>query len=130
MIKRLALAAISAVLVLSASADAKVSYGGGDSTRTCLKPSARALLGRIEAHFGRVQLVSTCRRGARIRGTGKLSKHATGEAIDFKVPGRNKAEVIRWLKANHHGGGIMTYRNFNHIHVDVGHRFVRLGARG
>lgn len=130
MLKRLLLAMIAAVLVFGASADAKVSFTGTDGSRTCLKPSARALLARIEAQFGRVQIVSTCRRGARIRGTGKRSKHATGEAIDFSVPGRNKAEVVRWLRANHHSGGIMTYRNFSHIHVDVGYRYVRLGARG
>lgn len=130
MLKRSLLAACAAVLLFSVSADAKVSYSGSTASVSCLKPAAKALLGRIQAQFGRVQIVSTCRNGARIRGTGKRSKHATGEAIDFKVPGRTTAEVVRWLKANHHGGGIMTYRNFSHIHVDVGYRYVRLGARG
>lgn len=130
MIKRLLIATSAAVLMFGSSADAKLSNGGSDQPRTCLKPSARALLARIEGQFGRVQIVSTCRRGARIRGTGKVSKHASGEAIDFKVNGRNKAEVVRWLIANHHSGGIMTYRRQSHIHVDVGYRFVRLGAAG
>ena len=51
--------------------------------------------------------------------------HASGQAIDFRVPGK-KAEVVRWLIANHHSGGVMTYSDMNHIHVDVGPRFVAL----
>jgi len=100
-----------------------------DRLRTCLKPAARALLDRIEAEFGRMEIVSTCRPGARIAGTGRNSKHATGEAIDFNA-GRRKGDVVRWLIANHKSGGIMTYAGMSHIHVDVGHRFVALNAHG
>jgi hypothetical protein len=98
-----------------------------DRVRACLKPAARALLERIEAEFGPMQIISTCRPGARIAGTGRISKHATGEAIDFNA-GRRKAEVVRWLIANHKSGGIMTYADMSHIHVDVGYRFVALNA--
>jgi Peptidase M15 len=98
-----------------------------DRLRTCLKPAARALLERIEAEFGPMQIISTCRPGARIAGTGRISKHATGEAIDFSA-GRRKADVVRWLIANHKSGGIMTYADMSHIHVDVGYRFVALNA--
>lgn len=104
------------------------SYGGGAS-RSCLKASARALLNRIESRFGRVQVISTCRKGATIRGTGKPSKHRYGLAVDFKAPGR-KAAIVSWLRKNHSGGGTMTYSNHGHIHVDIGYRFVKLGARG
>jgi uncharacterized protein YcbK (DUF882 family) len=80
-----------------------------------------------------VQVISTCRPGARIATTGKVSKHASGQAIDFRVPGR-KAEVISWLRQNHNAGGTMTYSDMDHIHVDVGARFVALnrpsGRRG
>ena len=100
-----------------------------DRLRTCLKPAARALLERIEAEFGRMEIISTCRPGARIAGTGRISKHATGEAIDFNA-GRRKGDVVRWLIANHKAGGIMTYAGMSHIHVDVGHRFVALNAHG
>ena len=98
-----------------------------DRLRACLKPAARALLERIEAEFGPMQIISTCRPGARIAGTGRISKHATGEAIDFNA-GRRKGEVVRWLIANHKAGGIMTYAGMSHIHVDVGYRFVSLNA--
>ena len=96
----------------------------GTST-TCLTSAARNLLGRIRNHFGNVEIVSTCRPGAVIAGTRTPSKHASGQAIDFRVPGK-KAEVVRWLIANHHSGGVMTYSDMNHIHVDVGPRFVAL----
>jgi uncharacterized protein YcbK (DUF882 family) len=76
-----------------------------------------------------VTIVSTCRPGARIRGTGKRSKHASGEAIDFLAPSGRKGEVISWLMANHRSGGIMTYPGMNHIHVDIGYRFVSLAGR-
>ena len=92
---------------------------------TCLTSAARNLLGRIGNHFGNVEIVSTCRPGAVIEGTRTPSKHASGQAIDFRVPGK-KAEVVRWLIANHHSGGVMTYSDMNHIHVDVGPRFVAL----
>ena len=92
---------------------------------TCLTSAARNLLGRIRSHFGNVELDSTCRPGARIARTRTPSKHASGQANDFRVPGR-KGEVVRWLIANHHSGGVMTYNDMDHIHVDVGPHFVAL----
>jgi uncharacterized protein YcbK (DUF882 family) len=101
-------------------------YKGGSGTSTsCLTSSAQNLLSRIRSQFGNVQIISTCRPGARIAGSGRPSKHASGQAIDFRVPGR-KAEVVRWLTANHRSGGTMTYRDMDHVHVDVGSRFVAL----
>lgn len=135
MITRLCLAFLSALWVLAAAsgeAEARVSYkgsGGASASRGCLTSSARALLNRIEARFGSVQIVSTCRPGARIRGTGKRSKHASGEAIDFNAPRGKKGEIVRWLMANHRSGGTMTYPGMNHIHVDIGYRFVSLAGR-
>ncbi|MBS0239044.1 MAG: DUF882 domain-containing protein [Proteobacteria bacterium] len=96
----------------------------GDSI-TCLTSEARNLLARIRSKFNNVQIVSTCRPGAKIAGTNYPSKHASGQAIDFRVPGR-KAEVVQWLIANHKNGGTMTYNDMDHIHVDVGARFVAL----
>lgn len=104
----------------------KIAGLSGTST-TCLTPEARNLLARIRARFSNVEIVSTCRPGARIAGTNRISKHASGQAIDFRVPGR-KGEVVNWLIANDRMGGIMTYRDMDHIHVDVGPRFVALNA--
>jgi uncharacterized protein YcbK (DUF882 family) len=97
------------------------------TARGCLRPAARTLLERIEATFGRLHIISTCRPGARIAGSGRISKHASGEAIDFNAPSGRKAELVRWLIANHKSGGTMTYSGMSHIHVDVGQHFVALG---
>jgi hypothetical protein len=103
--------------------------GGGGASRGCLQASARALLDRIEAQFGPVSVISTCRPGARIAGSGKPSKHGFGLAVDFEAGGR-KGAIVNWLKANHHAGGTMTYARMSHIHVDIGPRFVSLGSGG
>jgi hypothetical protein len=100
------------------------------TSRTCLSGAARNLLARIEAEFGAVGIVSTCRPGAVIAGSGRPSRHASGNAIDFNAPSGRKADVVRWLIANHRSGGVMTYARMNHIHVDIGHRFVALSAGG
>lgn len=102
------------------------SYSEGSGTsRSCLTSEARNLLGRIQAQFGKVEIVSTCRPGARIATSGRPSRHASGQAIDFRVSGRKKA-VVAWLINNHHSGGTMTYSDMDHIHVDVGSHFVAL----
>lgn len=100
---------------------------GASASRSCLTGAARNLLSRIERQFGTMQVVSTCRPGARIAGTGRISRHASGNAVDFNAGGR-KGAVIRWLIANHHSGGTMTYAHSGHVHVDIGHRFVSLAG--
>jgi hypothetical protein len=98
-----------------------------DAPRSCLTREARQLLETIEARFGPVRLVSTCRRGAMIRGTNRLSRHASGNAVDFDA-GPRKAEIVQWLIANHRDGGVMTYANMEHIHVDIGPAFVSIAG--
>ncbi len=100
---------------------------GASSSRSCLSAAARGLLARIEQQFGAMQVVSTCRPGARIAGTGHMSRHASGNAVDFSA-GSRKGAVIQWLLANHHQGGTMTYPRMDHIHVDIGPRFVSLSG--
>ena len=104
-------------------------HGGASTSRACLSSAARGLLARIEQRFGAMQIVSTCRPGARVAGSGRPSRHASGNAIDFNAGGR-KGEVVSWLMANH-SGGVMTYPGMSHIHVDIGPRYVSLagGAR-
>ncbi len=103
--------------------------GGASASRSCLKAPAAALLARIEQQFGAVKVISTCRPGARIAGSGRPSKHGFGLAVDFDA-GSRKAAIVNWLRANHHSGGTMTYARMSHIHVDIGPRFVSLGAGG
>lgn len=98
-----------------------------EAPRRCLKPAARALLDRIEQTFGAVQVISTCRPGALIAGTNHPSRHASGNAVDFKADTR-KGAIIQWLLANHRAGGVMTYAGMDHIHIDIGPRFVSLAG--
>lgn len=104
---------------------ASTSRTGGEASRSCLTSAARSILNKIEAQFGHVEIVSTCRPGARIATSGRPSKHGSGQAIDFRVRGK-KSQVVQWLRNNHGNGGTMTYSDMDHIHVDVGHHFVAL----
>jgi uncharacterized protein YcbK (DUF882 family) len=59
-----------------------------------------------------------------------LSRHASGNAVDFNAPKGRKTEVVRWLISDHRSGGVMTYATMNHIRVDIGRRFVALNSGG
>jgi len=121
-------AAVFGGLAISSAAIAAESSGGGNSTSiSCLTPPARALILRIEAQFGPMEVISTCRPGAVVRDTGRPSRHASGNAVDF-IAGNRKGAVVAWLIANHGGGGTMTYPDSPHIHVDVGPHWVQLAG--
>jgi hypothetical protein len=96
-----------------------------EAPRACLTAPARALLERIERAFGPVQVVSTCRPGATVAGTWRASRHASGNAVDFRA-GSRKAAIVAWLVANHRSGGTMTYAGTDHVHVDIGPHFVSI----
>lgn len=130
MTKRIRSACVGVALTfvgLAVPVTSEAHAAGASSSRSCLSSAARSLLGRIEQKFGAMQLVSTCRPGARIAGTGHMSRHASGNAVDFNA-GSRKGAVIQWLLANHHSGGTMTYPNMDHVHVDIGPRFVSLAG--
>jgi hypothetical protein len=99
--------------------------GGGN--RRGLTRAMLALLDRIESRFGPVYVISGYRPGARIATTGRISRHASGNAADIDA-GSRKGAIVKWLIANHHSGGTMTYADMGHIHVDIGAHFVSLGA--
>lgn len=88
----------------------------------CMPGELRSVISRISAKFGPVQVISTHRPGARIRGSGKSSYHASCRAVDFHPPRGKYGAVLAWLKANHNGG-LGTYScNLHHIHIDTGPR--------
>jgi hypothetical protein len=126
--------ALAAAVLVAPAAEAKRYKGdmsdrsmtSAGTSRSCLTSAARALLNRIEDRFGSVQIVSTCRPGAKIAGSGRPSRHASGNAIDFNAPRGKKGAIVKWLAANHHSGGTMTYSGMDHIHVDIGYHFVSL----
>ena len=93
--------------------------GQPTASRSCLAPDAQAVLTNLEARFGPVRVVSTCRPGAKIAGTNKPSHHASGRAVDFIAPRGRKAEIVRWLY-QHNSGLVMTYARMGHVHFDTG----------
>lgn len=129
--------ALAAVVAQAPSAEAKRYKGdvsgrsmtSSGTSRSCLTSDARGLLNRIESRFGGVSIISTCRPGAKIAGSGRPSRHASGNAIDFNAPRGKKSEIVRWLASNHNNGGTMTYSGMSHIHVDIGYHFVSLASR-
>ncbi len=155
MIKRLSTAAIGVALIFSATSVEARPYFGFDgrtygepakapnwgrpqsnvprvaddkgAPRKCLTSAVHAVLDKIEARFGPVKVISTCRPGARIAGSGRISRHASGNAVDFEA-GSRKGAIINWLVANHKTGGTMTYADMSHIHIDVGQHFVSLAG--
>lgn len=114
-------------VVANAAAPIKPDPRSASTSRSCLTSEARALLQRIESQFGSVKVISTCRPGATIAGTGRPSRHASGNAVDFNA-GSRKETILRWLIANHRSGGTMTYPGLDHIHVDIGRHFVSLAG--
>jgi len=92
-----------------------------DASNSCLPGALRSKLSQINKQFGRVSVLSTYRRGARMP-NGRSSFHASCQAVDFRPPSGKYAQVAKWLKANH-GGGVGTYScGLNHIHIDSGPR--------
>jgi hypothetical protein len=92
-----------------------------DASSSCLPSSLKSRIAQINQKFGRVSVISTYRRGARMP-SGRRSFHASCQAVDFKPPSGKYAQVAGWLKANH-GGGVGTYScGLHHIHIDSGPR--------
>ena len=88
----------------------------GQSTK-CLPPQIKRVLSDLK-RFGRVEIISTYRKGAIIAGTHKRSKHASCRAVDFHLHGNRKA-AMRWLLAQ--PIEIITYGGaMHHIHIATG----------
>ena len=113
-------AVLVAALTLGALPGLSPAASAATSSTSCLPASVRATLGQIERKFGRIQVVSTHRPGARIAGTGNTSYHASCRAADFDAPRGKHAAVLSWLQSNF-SGGIGTYScGMHHIHIDNG----------
>ncbi len=89
-------------------------------TSECLPRDLKLKLRQIESRWGSVRLISVHRPGARVKGSGRPSRHASCRAVDFHPPKGSYREVARWLKENHQGG-VGTYSGrLSHIHIDDG----------
>lgn len=91
---------------------------GNSVSRACLTAQTRAVLAQFEGQFGPVKVISTCRPGAVIAGSGRPSQHRYGKAVDFVPPPGQRAAIISWLRQNANGA-VITYRS-GHVHFDTG----------
>lgn len=119
--------AIALVFVMSGDLHARGGCGTSTSPNS-LSMQARSLWYRIKATFPDAEIVSAYRCGARIAGTGHVSYHASGNAIDWTT--RNYRAGIAWSRANA-SGLTMTYGGMSHIHSDVGryHTYAHAGGK-
>ncbi len=106
--------AMVAAFLLSQTLDARA------ASTNCLPASLKSRLSELNSKFGGLKVISTNRKGARIRGSRRRSKHSGCKAVDFKI--RNKWAAYRWLSKNHHGGVGVYSGKCSHIHIDVGER--------
>jgi uncharacterized protein YcbK (DUF882 family) len=108
------LAFLLATAILPASAQAH----GSSASRSCLTAQTRQVLSGLEARFGAMRVISTCRPGAVIAGSGQPSQHRYGKAVDFMPSPGKRGAVMAWLRSNA-GGAVITYAS-GHIHFDTG----------
>jgi hypothetical protein len=104
-------------------------HSGASASRACLTAQTRAVLAQMEGQFGPVKVISTCRPGAVIAGSGRPSQHRYGKAVDFVPPPGRRAAMMQWLRGRA-GGAVITYRS-GHVHFDTGSsRYVGCGDCG
>lgn len=101
-------------------------YQAASASRLCLTAQTASILSALEARVGRISIVSTCRAGAVIAGSGKPSYHRYGMAVDFNTS--NKSAAIAFLKTQ--PVLVMTYSTHNHIHFNTGQKGTILAANG
>jgi hypothetical protein len=113
---RAALGALVALPIISAAMPGAAV--AASTSEGCLPSSLRQRLAQVRSQFGPIRVISTHRPGARIAGSGRVSLHASCQAVDFVPPAGKYSQVAAWLQANH-GGGVGTYSS-GHIHIDSG----------
>ncbi|MBN9265797.1 MAG: DUF882 domain-containing protein [Hyphomicrobium sp.] len=89
----------------------------------CLTASLRSVIHQVASAFGPVTVNSTCRsrrHNARVGGA-HHSHHLSGNAVDFRVHGRNNRAVFAFLRSHGSVGGLKLYRG-GYFHIDTGSR--------
>lgn len=88
----------------------------------CLKPGLVRILKQVERRFGKRMIVTSGYRSPaynkKVRGAEK-SQHMYCSAVDVQLPGVNKWELAKFLRAMPGRGGVGTYCHAS-IHVDIG----------
>ena len=70
-----------------------------DAANNCLPRELKSKLAQVSQKFGKVQIVSTYRSGARMP-NGRTSFHASCRAVDFNPPRGKYSQVASWLKSH------------------------------
>lgn len=100
--------------------------GGGVkwvASSSCLNARLRSVIHQVASAFGPVTVNSTCRsrkHNSRVGGA-HHSHHLSGNAVDFRVHGRNNRAVLAYLRSHASVGGIKLYRG-GYFHIDTGSR--------
>jgi uncharacterized protein YcbK (DUF882 family) len=88
----------------------------------CLKPKLVRMLKQVERHFGKRLVVTSGYRSPsynkKVRGA-ERSQHMYCAAVDVQLPGVNKWELARYVRAMPGRGGVGTYCHQS-VHIDVG----------
>lgn len=119
---RIALACLAAALVgLSTAAQARpatryVSFQPQVRGLACLQPRTRAMIARLTARVGPIEITSTC--GGR---HAHNSQHYRGAAVDFRPRAASVSRTLAALRAMPEVGGIGSYAG-GLIHADTGPR--------
>lgn len=90
----------------------------------CLKPQLIAMLKQVERRFGKPVIITSGYRSPshnKLVNGARRSLHMSCAAADIAVPGINKWEVAKFVRAMPGRGGVGTYCHQS-IHVDVGPR--------
>lgn len=114
----MAIALVAGFALSTPTAEAKSKYVKQPAysvSTNCLPKQLKYYLGEVNRRFGKVRVISSFRRGAVIAGTRKRSKHASCQAVDFKVASNQNA-AARWLKTQ--PIEVITYSGLmSHIHI-------------
>jgi uncharacterized protein YcbK (DUF882 family) len=89
----------------------------------CLKPSLVRMLKGVEQHFGKKMIVTSgFRNPARNRAArgARNSLHMFCAAADVQVPGVDKWQLAKFVRAMPGRGGVGTYCHTNSVHIDIG----------
>lgn len=96
-----------------------------DVDNSCVDPKLRSVIASFERQFGRRIVVNSQYRDPirNIIGGGvDSSYHMSCKAVDFFIPGVNKASLIAYAMRNPEVGGLGCYPGREFIHVDVRER--------
>lgn len=110
------------------------------ASRSGIPDDVGRFLSRVQRDCGRVTVISTIRRGARIAGSRIMSCHAIGQAVDYQVADPACAlRLARTVRLGHsvdyygvralYGRGMPVHYHVSNCRQEMGAKFVHGGGR-